>query len=358
VTTRRRNLTALLLLGAAAIAGGYFAGAPRPALRAFDAVPQGSFLVITVDLERVRRSGVMAELGFVGRGELDDISRTCGFDPLDHAREAAIAVPEGGEPGDFGVAVVVDLSREQVVTCATRVLEARGAIANVHDEDGYMIVEEHESGSKNARIALKEGSPLFIGRGLWLREMMRAFDGRGARAAAKKDGHAALRETVGGSGAALTITAILPPELRARLRDEVDMGQKPGGPTFNAVLSVREAAASVRAGDDAGKDALLATAVCDTPEACGALRDFLEKKRKAVAGDLGVRLIGLGAALDDMRIEAHGSAVQIALTASAPEIARAVRRGFGAQALAGKPSPRAGDAATPAPDEVIDGRDR
>ena len=355
-TTRRRNLVALLVVGLGASAGGYFL-APEPRARhVVDAVPEGAFLVITVDIDRVRRSGLMDDLGSVRRPELDDLSRACGFDPLDHAREAVIAVPEGGEPGDFGVAVSVDLSCDQIVTCARQVIAGRGATASVREEEGYTIVEDESPESKHAQLAMRAGSPLFIGRGAWLRQVRHAFDGRVHRASAQKDGHTQLRDTVAARDSAVTASALLPPELRRNFRDEVALGQKAAGPTFNAVLAVRAIAVALHAGDDAGGDGLEASVSCDTEEACATLRDFAEKKRSALAGDFGMRLIGLGALLEHARVELRPRELRISANASARAMARIVNLGLGAGAAANPATsrvPRPALAAPIVPDETL-----
>lgn len=360
MTTRQRNLAVLLVLGVLAAAGAYLAGPPERRARAIDAAPESAFLVVTLDLGRLRASSILSELGFVRQSGLDDITSQCGFDPIDRAREALVAVPESGDAGDFGLAIVTDLSREDLVACASKVLAARGGSAAVHEEGGYTIVEDPSLGGLRPRIATKPGAPVFIGHGDWLHEMMLAYDGKAPRADVAGKPHARLREKVSAGEAAIAATAILPKSLRDKLKDEIQGGRKPAGPTFQAVLAVGEVAVALRvAGDAGGREGLSAVAECESGEACDALRAFLEKKREALAKDLGVRLIGLGALLDHAKLEVRGTDLVLTLDASAAEIARVASRASLAQAMPEAPPPVVpNDAGARRPDEIIPARDR
>ncbi len=327
MTTRQRNLAVLIVIGLLAAIAGYFGESPHALVRAMDAVPEGSFLVVSIDVARVRSAAVLEELGFVQKQGLDDVTAACGFDPIDRAREAVIAVPEAGEPGDFGLAVVVDLQRDEVVACATKVLTARGGNPTVHDEDGYSIVEDTNLGASRPRIAIRDGSPLFIGHGAWMRQMMGAFDRKTPRPAVTS-AHVRLRDELHAQDAAISATAILPTSLRERLRSEVDNGQKTGGPTFSAILQVSEVGVVMRLGQDAGPEGLDAVARCESALACNTLRDFIERKRTVLANDWGVKLIGMATLLESMRMHTQDAELFLDLDAPAAEIARVVNRGW------------------------------
>lgn len=358
MTTRQRNLAVLITIGVLAAIAGYFGESPRSVPRAMDAVPDGAFLVVSIDVAKVRGAGVLEQLGFVGKQGLDDVTTACGFDPIDHARELVIAAPEDGEPGDFGVAVTVDLDRDQILDCAKKVLGARAGNPMVHEEDGFSIVEDTSLGATRPRIAVRTGAPIFVGHGAWMRQMMRAFDRQAPRPPSTSP-HVRLREVLHAQHAAISATAILPSSLRERLRAEVESGQKAGGPTFGAILQVSAAAIAMRLGADAGTEGVDALAQCETEQACATLRDFIDKKRTALMNDWGVKLIGMAALLESMRLQLHGAELVVTLDASAAEIARVTNRAWTSTAPSAPPLVRdAGTAPLRRADETIGARDR
>ena len=355
MTTRQRNLAVLLVIGALAAAGAFFAEGPRPAPHALDAVPDGAFLVASVDVGKVRAAGVLEELGFVDQKRLDDVTATCGFDPIDHARELVVAMPEDGAPGEFGVAATVDLDRGQIIECATKLLSARGGNPVVHEEEGFEVVEDTTLGPSRPRLATRAGAPIFVGQGPWLRQMMRAFDRRAPRPAATS-AHLRLRDELHAQHAGASVTAILPAALRQRLRDEVESGQKAGGPTFGAILEVGEVGLALRLGADAGPEGVDAVARCGTAPACATLHDFLERKRAALSSDWGVRLIGMASLLDATKLETQGAALTLHLDAPAAELARVASRAWTATMPAAPPRPPAASDAGAMPDETLRSR--
>ena len=358
MTTRQRNLAVLIAIGVLAVVGGYFGGGSPPAPHPMDAVPDGAFLVVSVDLGKLRSAGVLDELGLLNQRGRDDVTAACGFDPLDRAREFVIAAPEEGEPGEFGVAVTVDLDRDQVLDCAKKVLSARGGNPTVHEEDGFSIVEDTSLGVARPRIAVRTGAPLFVGHGPWLRAMMHAYDRQGPRAAATS-AHVRLRKELDGDHAAITATASLPASLREKLRADVEGGQKQGGPTFSAILQVSEAAIALHvAGDAGGADGVHAIAQCETAQACVTLRDFIARKQTALEKDWGVKLIGMATLLEAMHLETRGAELELDLAAPASEIARVANRAWTFTATSPPPLADAGTAPLRRADETIVAGDR
>ncbi len=358
LTTRQRNLAVLIAIGVLAVVAGYFGESAPRMPRAMDAVPDGAFLVVSVDVGKLRAAGVLEQLGLLNQRGLDDVTAACGFDPLDRAHELVIAAPEEGEPGEFGLAITVDLDRDQVLDCAKKVLSARGGNPTVHEEDGFSIVEDTSLGVARPRIAVRTGAPLFVGHGPWLRAMMRAYDRQAPRALATS-AHVRLRKELDADKAAISATAILPSSLREKLRAEVEGGQKQGGPTFGAILQVSEAAVALRvAGDAGGVDGVRAIAQCETAQACETLKDFIVRKQTALSKDWGVKLIGMASLLDAMHIDLHGTELELALDAPAAEIARVANRAWTFTATSPRQIQDAGTAPLRRADETIPARDR
>jgi hypothetical protein len=364
MTTRRRNLIVLVaVLAISGVAAYFSAPAPRQST-ATDAIPAGAFLVATLDLAGLRASPLAAEIGAFR--EVDEVSRRCGFDPLERAKTVAIGVPEKPD-GVFGLAVTSDLGRDELARCADRVMTARGAAPRITQKDGWALLEQDEvteALAPKGKIAYRDGEPLLIARGDYLADMQAALDGKRERAFADAE-HSALRAAVltHARSPLLLATAVLPKSLRDKLKKELEAEAEaePGGSaaeTMNAVLSVSSVALAVSAHRGSSDLDLFAELHCESAASCVTVRDFIDRKRKALARQAGVRFIGLGALLDQLALDAHGTSLDITLTAPESEMARAVRGVFSRAApAASAPSAPSASAAVRAPDEILRAKD-
>jgi hypothetical protein len=311
MTTRQRN--ALLLAGVLALsATGIWLFAPKAhAERAVDAIPDGAFLLATIDLAKLRESPFASDLA--GLSDVNDVARACGFDPLSRATTIAIGVPEKPD-GVFGLAITTqDLSKDELVHCAERVMSARSATPRVALHGSWTELEQEGviAQATRAKIAYRKGSPLLVARGDYLATMQSALDGDRARAKDVAE-HAALRKAAQARvpNAVILITGILPKSVRERIKEETQ--------TMAAVLAVKAfglAAAPSAAGDMLD---VFAELDCESASACATLRDFLERKAKAVP-------------LVDLRLETHESTLTMTVSISAigarEELARVLRGG-------------------------------
>lgn len=327
MTTRQRNVLVLVVVLVLGVAGAYFL---MPAVRertASEAIPAGAFLVVTIDLAKMRESPLARELSALR--EVSDVSQECGFDPLARAKSVAIGVPEKPD-GVFGLAITHDLEESELAKCAERVMSIRSATPRFTQRGSWTVLEQEGilSEATRPKIAYRGGSPLLIARGDYLATMQAALDGTSPRAETDSE-HAALRKVAldHAHGNALVVaTAVLPKSLRDRLKNEMAeeaAASESKAATMNAILSVRALALSIAShGDDLD---LFAELECETDAACATLRDFLDKRRKTIAAEPAARFAGVAAILDAARIETNGPSLDVTLSAPESEMARAVR---------------------------------
>jgi hypothetical protein len=342
---------------------------------AIDAVPADAFFVMTLDVASLKKSPLGAPVvggatsKLVGERTLRDV---CGFDPLERMSELAVAVPEDGEPGDFGVAVVADLSRQELVDCAKQVLEARrpgdGARASVRAVGSYTLVEPTDDGASPARryptLAYRDGGPFLVARGRWLTSMIDAVE-RKVSTARDSGEHASLRRALGevdDEKPAITwvATTVLPRAVREKVKAEMGLDEegddRKGGMT--GVLGVASAGMGVIAGPSGAETTVLAVLRCEKAADCAQVEQLLGKKRLGWSQDFSIRLLGLGPLLDNARIENAGTSVRVSTHAPSDEAGRWLEQALetrGARRRVG-PLPTTGPVTTPpplAPDETL-----
>lgn len=374
--TRTRNAVALTVVLAVGGAGLVLAGrkrAPAPIeASALDAIPSGAMLVATVDLAAIRASSA---LGPLLRGDreipgLGKVRDACGFDPLDGLRELAVVIPAPGsageaegsshdrtqDTGELGLAASGAVNVEALITCASKVITSRGGQPAVTSIGSFRAVRDASSGASSGEIAARSGGLLLIGGGPYLRAMIDAADGRAPRIRASPE-HAALAAAVG-EGAA-RVTMVLTPGQRRDLAEEL-AGSGADGAPVGAVTSL---GISAKLGPEIALHGVL---TCDGEAPCRSLAERLAQARETRAGDLTVRLSGLGAILDAARIEPSGPSVHVRLAVPEAQVAslleRLLPKGEGSRAprpLTSSPLPRPGSAPSgsvrdaPAPDEVL-----
>ncbi len=348
LTTRQRNVIVLAVVLALSIAGAFFLAPAARERTASSAIPQGAFLLVTLDLVKLRESPLSRELSALR--EVSDVSEECGFDPLARAKSIAIGVPEKPD-GVFGIAITHDLAEADLAKCAERVMSIRSAMPRFTQKGSWTVLEQEGilSEATRAKIAYRDGSPLLVARGDYLATMQGALDGASPRAESDSE-HAALRKEAlarAHGGAILVATAVLPKSLRDRLKNEMAdeaASSESKTATMTAILSVRAVALSIASRDD--QLDVFAELECETDAACATLRDFLDRRRKTIAAEPAARFAGISGILDAARLEAHGPALDLSVSAPATEMARAVRAVLGA-AFTPPPRPLPERPATP-----------
>jgi hypothetical protein len=313
----RTDVIALAALGSAAALGiGLLilrssGGRANP----LDAVPADSFMVVSVDVAALAQSPLgetlVGELkgGAEARAEtflgVGSIEATCGFDPLPHLRQIAVAVPEGGERGDFGIAVSGTLGKDALATCAKAVIAKRGGDAATREVGSFTVVSDARA-LGGAEVAFRDGGPYLVGRGGWLTRMIDAADGRiPSTASTVKNAHGELRadlQTRDTDAEAIRATALLPQPLRERL--QLEMARETGaGDAMQGVLGVSAAAIGLHAGRAQEDTRLVAELRCDTKSACDAVSTLILHTRLRLSGNLGYRLFGLGPLIDNLEVQ-------------------------------------------------------
>jgi hypothetical protein len=183
-------------------------GEPARQIPALAALPRGAALVVSADFARVRQSPLGAALTGGGRelpgiGPLDEL---CGFDPTDRIREIALAAADGAS--ELGIVATGDFSRDRLIECAARVIEKRGGEPAHSQLGSFRTVRDR--GRPEGEVAVREGGPVLLGGGSYLRDMVDAVEGR-APTLLGDETHSVLRAAIGGRGAVL-VTWIARPD--------------------------------------------------------------------------------------------------------------------------------------------------
>jgi hypothetical protein len=302
VQTRTRNgiILLVLALGMAAGLAWMYGRRQQPELgsRSLDAVPAGALLVATIDLAAVRASPVGARLLEQGReipglGKVKDL---CGFDPIEVLDEIAVAVPAAGDTGDFGLVGSGRIEGEALIACASKVIEGRGGQPVLSTIGSFQTVRDASLGASGGEIAVRDRGMLLLGSGLYLRAMIDAADKRIPNIRSS-EAHGQLARQVEGS--AVRVTVVLTPEQRRMLALELQ-AEGPASPGSRVAGGAAGAALGATL-------ALHAVVACDEPDACRALEGSLRRARDERAKDYAIRIVGFGAVLDRLELEAKQS---------------------------------------------------
>jgi hypothetical protein len=321
----RTDVIALAALASAAALGIAFmilrgAGAGANPL---EAVPADSFMVVTIDIAALAQSplgeAIVGELRGDGGAQggamlgVDSIATTCGFDPLPHLRSIAVALPEGGERGDFGVAASGTLGKDALAECAKKVVAKRGGEPATRQAGTFTVVSDAH-GAGGAEVAFRDGGPYLVGRGAWLTKMIDAAEGRApSTLSASGDPHAGLRADLARrdtDAETIRATALLPHRLRERLQHEMAEETHAGAAENKAmegVLGVSAVALGLHAGHAHEETRLVAEVRCDTESACDAVSTLILHTRLLWSGNLGYRLFGLGPLIDNLEVQHAGN---------------------------------------------------
>jgi hypothetical protein len=321
VQTRTRNALALVAFAAVAAAALVAVWRLRGGLSsssALDGIPAGALLVATADLAALRGSPVGGRFLREGReipgmGKVRDV---CGFDPIDVLSDVAVAIPAGGEEGDFGVVGAGAIDDEAVLSCASKVIAARGGKPVVTAIGSFRTVRDADLPGSGGEIAVRKGGPLLLGAGAYLRAMIDAADGRTPNIRSSV-AHMQLASVVGEGS--LRASIVLTPEQRRTIAEEL----RTAGGDRGAVGGLEAAAVAMRLGPELVFRAALA---CDDARAARALTEALERARAERASDPATRVIGLGGVLDRLEIAPQEELVMVTVTVPVDEAAVLVDR--------------------------------
>ena len=317
-----------------------------------DAVPRDAWLVVHVDAAALRSSALAKPV--LGNGDrspipgLGGLAAQCGFDPVSRLREIVVTSPENGERGAFAVAFSGDFTKEEMQSCAEKVIRARGGTPATSARDGFTLVED-TGDEKHARLAYREGGPFLVGRGAWLDATIDAVLGKGERA---NPDHASLRAAIAPrdpkSVQALVVTALLPATVRDKLKAELG-GEAAGAgeKSFAGVLGVKAVGLAVSTGGPGSTTDFTVEMRCESSSACDEVDKLIDRKRLALSRELGLRLIGLGPLIDSLKVGSKDVTLTATASASTDDLAKALQRVLDLRG--GEPRGAGGSPPAPAP---------
>jgi hypothetical protein len=304
--TRTKNALALAVaasaLGAGLLVVARHKGSPDLTAHALDAIPTGALVVATADLDALRASPVGAPFLREGReipgvGKVRDV---CGFDPMDTLHEVALAIPAAGDAGEFGVVAVGAIDDEAILTCAAKVIEARGGKAVISPLGGFRTVRD--SGLPGGgEIAVRKGGPLLLGAGSYLRAMIDAADGRTASIRSSV-AHSQLGKQLDAHG--IEVTVVLSPDQRRSLVEELESDGAKDSPAASVVAGALGVSLGARV-------AIHGVVACEKAEACARFATTLKALRDERANDYATRLVGFGNVLEQLEIEPAGELIHL-----------------------------------------------
>ncbi|MEO6420963.1 MAG: hypothetical protein ABIP39_16240, partial [Polyangiaceae bacterium] len=209
-----------------------------------------------------------------------------------------------------------------------------------------------------AKLALHEGGPFLLARGPWLTKMVDTVEKK-SPSIEKNALHSEVRRALG--PAAVVITALLPANLRDRLKRE--MNAEMTGPSGNAamagILAVKAAGIALVPGVAGGTTELSAELRCETPDACLEVKKLIERKREGWSKDMTFRLFGVGPLVDALAIETHDTSLHATTRLPADEARRLLEKVIEMtthRRASATPPPAASHTPDRAPDEVVPAR--
>ncbi len=358
----RRTRTMALVGAAAAVAlsfGGYVAWRHSTThAQVQSAMPASTFLAISLDLKLLRGAEWFSRLTENDAGKLvglANLKSLCGYDATSYVDSIDVAIPEKGGHGDFGVVMQAKehpLDDEALVACAKKLATMHSSPAApgaapaqpvVQERDGFSILQQDGT----ARFAMRPGGPYLTGRGAWLEAMVDSASGKAPSLDSSTE-HASLRRAAvkalpDTSPAAIVVSTLLPPDVRASVRaemagetDATSVAAMDGVLGVSGVgLALGTRGPEVRL-PDGGVDltAELADVAlelhCESAQACAEVVSLIEHKRDSFSGDIRVRMLGLETAVESIVAAADGNAVHVSLHFNPERVVKALARfGFG-----------------------------
>ncbi|EYF01448.1 hypothetical protein [Chondromyces apiculatus] len=319
---RTRNLLGVLaLLSLGTALGGALAYRARSwpfhdtTVSALDAIPGNALIAGTADLRALRASTLGAPFFHDGR-EIDGVGKIrelCGFDPLDQIDEIAFGVPPSDEGGELGLVASGKLQDDDLVRCATRVIEARGGQPVVTPMGSFRTVRDTSTPS-GIELAIRPGGPVLLASGSYLRTMIDSADGR-TPSVLQNPSHTEAARRV--EGQAARITMVLTPEQRRQIAEEVASGGDPDAQRAPAA-SIQSAALGVALAENVGFHAVL---TCASAPPCEAIGKFIERARDAHASDRGALVSLFASVLRNATIQAQADTLHLRLQAPTSSVA-------------------------------------
>ena len=256
----------------------------RRAASALSMIPPGPALVLTLDVANLRKGPAGALLGrrLVA---LSNLSKRCGFEPLEEVEQLALAMPSaatgtsaGLSTGELGLIATGDFSAARVLQCAElSIRERKGEPGRTRIGPFSTVRDKSKSGGE---LAVRDGGPLIVSGGSYFRELLDAAEASqpaAPQAAARDAIHVELRRALGAS-APLLLSWVLPPKWT-----ETFVSQREA--QLSRLSGVR--ALAVKATFDAGV-ALEGLVACADEQACRDLSGFIEEFRGALGPELTV----------------------------------------------------------------------
>jgi hypothetical protein len=335
--TRRRTLVAAGAVLALADLGAAWVRVrgSHPHASARDAIPEDAFVAVDIDLDMLRASGALAQL--LGNGDAQSVTKLCGFDPVERMHELVFALPQA-EHGDFGVAVQAEFKQDELLACASKILESRGAEASpeVVTRGSFKIVSQRagEDGKVRPSLAYREGGPYLVGVGEWLARMVDAVDHPSKGTAPNR---AALPGTPAGSTSplprfAVTATVVLEKTIREKVKaemiDELAEGEAAGPPseravTMAGVLGVSSAALGLY--EQGAEMHVVAELSCETSAACSSVAKLIWRKQEVWSKDRTLRMLGVGPILDHLEVDNHDARLELRAVAPSSQVVEWVK---------------------------------
>ncbi len=315
VNRRTRNVAAFLALGAALAGGLLYASRYGKAIHevsVVDAVPADAQVVMVANMTSIRRSPYQAVFADGAVPRMIPESEECGKNLSD--RIETVAVWEPAEPGaSFGMAARAPVTAEAVWACAQSAIGARGGTPTFTQVEGFRLINDDQLGPGAAQIAVRDDGLLLLARPATRSRMMDALGGR--TPSSRTGSHGRMREELGHAGD-MTVTVVVSPGLRNRIANWI------GEPT-DLLERVIAFAATV----DLQPQTHLRIAVsCETPQACVALSERLERMRERASRSMPMRAIGLSALLDGTEMRVQGTRLSVQVKAAAQQVIDVIKR--------------------------------
>lgn len=330
--------------------------APPRSKSALEAVPEGTMLVVEIDLKAVRASPLAAPYlgGERAVAGLGDLKRACGFDPIASVDQLVLAVPDSSD-ADFGLAATGGFGDAAILECASKMITSRGGRPLASTVGSFRSVRDATQGT-SGEVAVRPSGLLLFGGGGFLRTMIDTADG-GMPSAAADARHTALREALAGYET-VRASLVLTPKQRKTVAEEIAVA---GGRAPPAIGAVSSAGLGLRlVGENAS---LLVVLTTDDAAQAPQVAQLFEALRSEAGQGAAAKLIGLSEIVDRVRIQTTGATVRLTLDVTVPELLAVVDRATKLSAMiesepapqpgppeANSPEPGPLESAKPAPD--------
>jgi len=317
-------------------------------LGTLDVVPEHALLLVTADVAVLRGQPLTAALFERGRviPGLGPVEEVCGFDPIEGVREVALAVPMGGDDGDFGVVASGTVPDEALLSCASKVIAARGGRPVQSRVGGFQTTRDVSLSRPGGEIAVRMGGPVLLGSGAYLRSMIDTADGSMPSVKQHKE-HARLREATGFATAKLSM--VLSAEQRAAVADEIRRAGATPGKLPSAIGDVSAIALGLAFEGESMR--LHGVVACDSESAATRIAESLRGSLRERAADAAMRFVGLSELLERSTVRVTARDVHVELSLGTDEASRLISRlATYARTLDGRPAaPRSSPSSAPAP---------